>query len=85
MCSLADIHVSTGAWHFVDNICLFLHKEGVLDLSEERTVGGSGLEHHPVVEVLTYPPDPLTNTSYVREVYMSYLRSDFYTVGTMSW
>ena len=39
--------------------------EEVLDLSEERTEGGSGLEHHYDVEVLTHPPDPLTNASNV--------------------
>ena len=30
ICSLADVHLSTGAWHFVNNICLLLHREGVL-------------------------------------------------------
>ena len=39
--------------------------EEVLDLSEERTEDGSGLEHHYDVEVLTHPPDPLTNASNV--------------------
>ena len=66
-CSLADVHLSAGAWHFVD-VCLLLHREGLFDLSEERTEGGSGLEHHSDVEVLTHLPDPLTNTSYVGEV-----------------
>ena len=55
------------SWH-VDYVCLILHKEGVLDLSEERTEGGSGLEHCSDVEVHTHPPNPLTNASYVREV-----------------
>ena len=32
-CSLADVHLSAGAWYFVDNICLLLRREGVLDLS----------------------------------------------------
>ena len=31
-CSLADVHLSTGAQYFVDNVCLLLHREGVLDL-----------------------------------------------------
>ena len=26
--SLTDIHLSAGAWHFVDDVCLFLHREG---------------------------------------------------------
>ena len=39
-CNLANVHLSAGAWHFVDNACLFHHKEGVFDLSEERTDGG---------------------------------------------
>ena len=30
-CSLADVHLSTGAWHFVDDVCSW-----VLDLSEEN-------------------------------------------------
>ena len=51
--SLADVHLSTGALYFEDNVCLLLHREGILDLSEERTKGGSGLEHHSDVEVLT--------------------------------
>ena len=38
------------------------------DLSEERTEGGPGHEHHSDVEVIAHPPDPLTNTSYVREI-----------------
>ena len=67
-CSLADVHLSAGAWHFVDNVCLLLHREGVFDLSEERTEGGSGLEHRSDVEVLTHPPVLLTVTSYVGEV-----------------
>ena len=28
-CSLAD----AGAWHFVDDVCLLLHGDGVFDLS----------------------------------------------------
>ena len=66
--SLVDVHLSAGAWYFVDNVHLLLHREGVLDLSEERTEGGSGLEHRSDVEVLTHPPDPLTHASHVREV-----------------
>ena len=66
-CSLADVHLSTGAWHFVD-ICLLLPEEGVIDPSEERTEDGSRLEHRSDVEVSTHPPDLLTNASYVREV-----------------
>ena len=65
-CSLADVHLSAGAWRFVDDICLLLHGEGVLDLSNKRMEGGSGLEYHSNVEVLSHPPDLLTNTSYVR-------------------
>ena len=65
--SLANVHFSAGARYFVD-VCLLLHREGVLDLSEERTEGGSGPEHHSDVEVLTHPPDPLTHASHVREV-----------------
>ena len=30
--------------------------------------GGSGLEHSSDIEVLTHPPDPLTNASYIRVV-----------------
>ena len=33
MCSLADVHLSTGAQYFEDDVCLLLHREGVLDLS----------------------------------------------------
>ena len=66
-CSLTNVHLSTGAWHFVD-ICLLLPVEGILDLSEERTGGGSGLEHRSDVKVPTHPPDPPTNASYVRKV-----------------
>ena len=40
--SLANVHFSAGAQYFVDNVWLLLHKEGVLDLSEE---GESGPEH----------------------------------------
>ena len=56
MCSLADVHLSAGARHFVDGICLLLPGEGVFDLSEERTEGGSGLEHHSDVEVRSLTP-----------------------------
>ena len=66
--SLADVYLSAGARYFVDNVHLLLHREGVLDLSEERTEGGSGLEHRSDVEVLTHPPDPLTHASHVREM-----------------
>ena len=45
--------------YFVD-VGLLLHKEGVLDLSEERTEGGYGPEHRSDVVVLTHPPDSLT-------------------------
>ena len=31
MCGLADVYLSAGARHFVDDICLLLHKEGVFD------------------------------------------------------
>ena len=54
MCSLTDVHLSTGAWHFTDNVCLLLHREGVFDLTEERTEGGSRLEPH--FDVRTHPP-----------------------------
>ena len=66
-CSLANVHLSTGAWYFVD-VCLLLHREGVLDPSEEGMEGGSGPEHSSDIEVLTHPPDPFTNASYVRKV-----------------
>ena len=46
---------------------LLLLREGVLDLSVGRMEGGSGTEHHSDVEVLTHPPDPCTQTSYIRE------------------
>ena len=52
-CSPADVHLSTGAWHFIDDVCLLLPGEGVLDLSEERTEGGSRLEHRSDIEVPT--------------------------------
>ena len=67
-CRLADVYLSAGAWNFVDDVGLLLHREGVLDLSEERTESESGLEYRSDVEVLTHPPDPLTHASYVREV-----------------
>ena len=40
-CSLADVHLSADAWYFVDNNCMLLHREGVLDLivRRERRVG----------------------------------------------
>ena len=41
-------------------------RKGSLDLSEERTESGSALEHQSDVEVLTHPPDPLTNASYIK-------------------
>ena len=66
--SLADVHLSAGARHFVDDVCLLLHMEGVFDFNEERTEGGSGLEHRSDVEVLTHSLDLLTNASYVGEV-----------------
>ena len=28
ICSLADVHLSAGAWYFVDDVCLLLHREG---------------------------------------------------------
>ena len=34
-CSLANVHLSAGARHFVD-VCLLLLGKGVLDLSEGR-------------------------------------------------
>ena len=40
-CSLAYVHLFTGAWHFVNDVCLLLHREGIFDISEERTEGGS--------------------------------------------
>ena len=66
--SLADVHLSAGVRHFVDKVCLLLHWEGVLDLSEERTDGGSGPEHCSDVEVLTHLPDQLTHASNIRKV-----------------
>ena len=53
--SLADAHLSASAQYFVDDVCLLLHREGVLDLSRE---GGPGPEHGTDVEVL---PDPLNH------------------------
>ena len=35
-CRLADVHLSTGARYFVDDVCLLLHREVVFDFSEER-------------------------------------------------
>ena len=67
-CSLADVHLSACAWYFIDDVCLLLHREGVFDFSEERTEGGSGLEHRSDVEVLTHLLDLLTNASYIGEV-----------------
>ena len=61
MSSLADVHLSAGALYFIDNVCLLLHMEGVLDFSEERTEGGSGPEHRSDIEVFTHTPDPLTH------------------------
>ena len=52
-CSLADVHLSAGARHFVDDVCLLLPGVGVLDLSVERTEGGSGLKHRSDDEVST--------------------------------
>ena len=51
-CSLTDVHLSAGAQHFIDDIYSLLCREGVFDLSEERTESGSGLEHHSDTEVL---------------------------------
>ena len=39
----------------LDDVCLLLPGEGILDLSEERTEGGSELEHRSNVEVPTHP------------------------------
>ena len=61
-CGLTDVHLPTGARYFVD-VCLLLHKEGVLDLSEERMEGGSKLEHCSDVEILTHTSEILTHTS----------------------
>ena len=44
MCSLANVHLSTGAWHFIDNVCLLLHREEVFDLNEERMEDRPGLD-----------------------------------------
>ena len=44
-CSLTDVHLSAGARYFIDDVCLLLHGERVLDFSKERTEGGSGLEY----------------------------------------
>ena len=74
-CSLADVHLSTGTRHFVHDVCLLLPGEEVLDLSEERMEGGSGLEHHSDVEVPTHPPYLLINASNVREVHGQWVAS----------
>ena len=52
-CSLTDVYLSAGAWYFVDDVCLLLHREGVFDFSEERMEGGIRLEYSSDVEVLT--------------------------------
>ena len=64
VCSLADVHLSAGAWHFVDNVLL---GEGVLDLIVRRVQRmGPDLNTALMLKSLyTHPPDPLTNTSYV--------------------
>ena len=64
MYNFPQVHLSAGAWYFVDNVFLLLQRGrgGVLDLSEEKmmgTEGGSGSEHRSDVEVLTHPPDLL--------------------------
>ena len=53
VCSLTNVHLFAGAWHFVDDVCLLLLGEGVFDLCEERTEGGFRLEHCSDVEVPT--------------------------------
>ena len=63
VCSLADVHLSAGARHFIDDVCLLLRGEGVLDPSEERTVCGSRLEHRSDVEVPTHVFSAFTVTS----------------------
>ena len=60
-----SLDLSAGAQYFV---LRSRTREGVLGLSEERTEGGSGLEHCSEIEVLTHPPDPLTHARHVREV-----------------
>ena len=47
---VSQIHLSADARNLVDNVCLLLHEEGVIDLSEVRTEGGSAPEHRSAVE-----------------------------------
>ena len=51
----------------LDDVCLLLPGEGILDLSEERTEGGSELEHRSNVEVPTHPSYPVTITPRLRK------------------
>ena len=39
---VSPMYLSAGAWHFVDNICLLLCREGAFDLNEERIADRSG-------------------------------------------
>ena len=32
LCNLANAHLSAGVWHFVDDVCLLVSREGVFDL-----------------------------------------------------
>ena len=50
------------------DVHLLFHRKGVFGFSEGWMEGVSRLEHRSDVEVLTLSPDPLTNTTYVREV-----------------
>ena len=38
--SVANVNLSTGAWHSVDDVCLLLHSEGVMKGSEECSAKG---------------------------------------------
>ena len=47
--------------HFVDNVCLFLHREGSLTLVRSERMVGSNL--NITDHVLTHPHDLLTNVN----------------------
>ena len=64
-CFLANEHFTTGAWHFIDSVRLLLNREGSLTFVRREWRVGPDLN---AALMLTYPPDPLTNASYVREV-----------------
>lgn len=67
-------HLLGSAQYFGDDIHLLLCRKGIFDLREKWTESGSGLEYHSDVEAFTQPPDPLANTSHVREVDSQWLQ-----------